>query len=191
VARTKNAVLISNPRRRRHSRRHARRNPFGGNLVSQFKGVFSKDNLTVAAGAIAGTVLTTQLVVRYGDNLPLVNSSDDNTRKIGVIAYDVGVPLLGAALVRKYSPNLAKGMVIAALVNGINDAMKAFATDTYKQLYTPVKSTGATSTTRACATCWPVGGIRSNLRSRLFLDEFAVHHSPHQRCARQFPRFPG
>jgi len=158
----------ANPRRSRHARRnpvrrrHARRNPMGGNLISQFKGVFSKDNLTVAAGAIAGTVVTTQIVTRFGDSLPLINSTNDTTRKIGVLTYDVGLPLIGAAVVRKFSPNLAKGMVIAALVNGINDAMKMFAAPVYTQLYSPVKSAGAYLNYQNIPNVLPVGDISSS-----------------------------
>ena len=139
--------IMSNPRRR-HARRnpyrrHARRNPFGGNLMSSVSGVFSKDNLTLAAGAIAATVVTNQIVSRFGDKLPLINSTNDTTRKVGVITYDVGLPVLGAYLVRRTSPALAKGMILGALVNVINDTLKMFSPGAYSTLYSPVQSTGA------------------------------------------------
>lgn len=139
--------VVGNPRRRMrrnpYHRRHARRNPIGGNLVSSVKGVFSKDNLTLAAGAIAATVVTNQIVSRFGDKLPLINSANPTTKKIGVIAYDVGLPVLGAYLVRRSSPALARGMVLGALVNVINDTLKMFSPGAYSQLYSPTASVGA------------------------------------------------
>ena len=146
--------------RRRSTRRSARQNPFSmGGITSQIKGIFSKDNLTVAAGAIAGTVLTQQLVARFGANLPLINSSNPTTKKVGVLTLDVGLPFLGAYLVRKQSPNLAKGMIIAGLVNAMNDALKLFSPGTYSQLYSPVASTGAYLNYRNVPNVLPVGDI--------------------------------
>ena len=46
----KGAIIVArNPRRRRSYRM----NPFGGNILSQVKGVFSKENLTIAGGGVA------------------------------------------------------------------------------------------------------------------------------------------
>jgi hypothetical protein len=56
----KSALIVArNPRRRRRS---YRMNPLGGNILSQVKGVFSRENLTVAGGGVAATLLTNYLL---------------------------------------------------------------------------------------------------------------------------------
>jgi len=138
----------------------SRQNPFSmGGVTSQIKGLFSKDNLTIAAGAIAGTSATQYAMAYFGKNLPLINSESENTRAIGRMTFAVGVPFIGAYAVRKYSPNLAKGMIIAGLVNALNEGIKYFAKDAYIKLYSPVASTGAYLNYRNIPNVLPVGDI--------------------------------
>lgn len=98
-------------------------NPFGGNIMSQVKSVFSKENLTLAAGGVGATVLTNYILKM--PNLPMPASTE--TQKLAKLGYAVGIPVLGAMLTRKYSPALAKGMLFGGLVNGLTIAIKSYA----------------------------------------------------------------
>ena len=119
----KAAIIVARNPRRRHSRRSYRMNPFGGNIMSQVKSVFSKENLTLAAGGVGATVLTNYILKM--PNLPMPASTD--TQKLAKLGYAVGIPVLGAMLTRKYSPALAKGMLFGGLVNGLTIAIKSYA----------------------------------------------------------------
>lgn len=139
----------ANPRRRRSYRR----NPFGGgNLLGQVKGIFSKENLTTAAGGVAATVLTNYLLGMKKDDgtstLPLPEDAD--TAKTVRLAYAVGIPALGAMLSKKASPSLAKGMLIGGLINGITEGIRTFGSAELKRVlgmgeyldYTPTSAVG-------------------------------------------------
>jgi len=123
----------ANPRRRRSHRRGGfRMNPFGGGsggIAQQLKSSFSKENLTIAAGAVGGTVLTNYLLnMKKSDNTSMLPiPTDANTAKAVKVAYAVGIPLLGAMLTRKASPNLAKGMLLSGLISGITTGIKQYA----------------------------------------------------------------
>ena len=147
----KSAIIVArNPRRRRSYRM----NPLGGNILSQVKGVFSKENLTVAGGGVAATILTNYLLsMTKADKtslLPLGATAD--TQKLARIAYAVGIPVVGAILTRKLNPSLAKGMVFGALINGIVEGIKGYAPDATKKAlgfaeyldYTPMSAVGQT-----------------------------------------------
>lgn len=154
----KSALIVArNPRRRRRSRRnpsHYRMNPFGGNILSQVKGVFSKENLTIAGGGVAATILTNYLLSMTKPDktslLPLGETPE--TQKMVRIAYAVGIPVLGAILTRKLNPSLAKGMVFGALINGIVEGIKGYAPDATKKAlgfaeyldYTPMSALNGT-----------------------------------------------
>ncbi len=145
MGRKKAIIVARNPRRRSRS---FRMNPLGGNILSKVKGVFSKENLTIAGGGIAATILTNKLLSM--PNLPM--PADANQQKLAKIGYAVGIPVLGAMLTRRFSPGLAKGMVFGALINGITEAIKGYApAETKKALgfaeyleYTPMSAVGAT-----------------------------------------------
>jgi hypothetical protein len=147
----KSAIIVArNPRRRRSYRM----NPLGGNILSQVKGVFSKENLTVAGGGVAATILTNYLLsMTKADKtslLPLGATAD--TQKLARIAYAVGIPVVGAILTRKMNPSLAKGMVFGALINGIVEGIKGYAPEATKKAlgfaeyldYTPMSAVGQT-----------------------------------------------
>jgi len=153
----KSALIVArNPRRRsRRTRRNSYcMNPLGGNILSQVKGVFSKENLTVAGGGVAATILTNYLLsMTKADKtslLPLGTTAD--TQKLARIAYAVGIPVIGAILTRKMNPSLAKGMVFGALINGIVEGIKGYAPENVRKTlgfaeyleYTPMSAVGAT-----------------------------------------------
>ncbi len=143
-------IMARNPRRRRSYRM----NPLGGNILSQVKGVFSKENLTIAGGGVAATILTNYLLMmKKADKttsvLPM--GSTPETQKMARIAYAVGIPVLGAILTRKMNPALAKGMVFGALINGVVESIKGYAPEFAKTAglaeyleYTPMSAVGAT-----------------------------------------------
>jgi hypothetical protein len=145
MGRKKAIIVARNPRRRRRS---YRMNPFGGNIMSQVKSVFSKENLTLAAGGVGATVLT-NYILRM-PNLPMPANTE--TQKLAKLGYAVGIPVLGAMLTRKFNPSLAKGMLFGGLVNGITVAIKAYAPQNVKDTlglgeyleYTPMSAVGQT-----------------------------------------------
>jgi hypothetical protein len=87
-------------------------------------GILSRENLMVAGGAVAGTIVTNyalnnQTVVEKLGNYGLANP-------YGRAAYLTLVPVAGGLLLRKYSPAIAKGMILGGLVNGIAQLVTAF-----------------------------------------------------------------
>ena len=146
----KSALIVArNPRRRRRS---YRMNPLGGNILSQVKGVFSRENLTVAGGGVAATLLTNYLLKQTNkDGTSLLPMGTGESTKAIRLAYAVGIPVLGAILTRKMNPSLAKGMVFGALINGIVEGIKSYAPDLAKTAglaeyldYTPMSSLNGT-----------------------------------------------
>ena len=147
----KAAIIVArNPRRR--SRRSFRMNPLGGNILSQVKGVFSKENLTIAGGGVAATLLTNKLLsLKKDDGTSMLPMGTGEAQKAFRLAYAVGVPVLGAMLTRKFNPSLAKGMLLGGLINGIIEGTKTYAPDFAKQVglgeyleYTPMSAVGQT-----------------------------------------------
>jgi hypothetical protein len=141
--------------KKRKTTRRSRRSSgmrMGGNVLSQVKGVFSKENLTVAAGGVGATVLTNFILSRTkadGSSLLPMPATNAAAAKI---AYAVAIPVVGAILTRKMNPSLARGMVFGGLINGIVEAIKGYApAETKKALgfaeyleYTPMSAVGQT-----------------------------------------------
>ena len=161
----KKAIIVArNPRRRRSYRM----NPLGGNIMSQVKSVFSKENLTLAAGGVGATVLTNYILKM--PNLPMPANTE--TQKLAKLGYAVGIPVLGAMLTRKFNPSLAKGMLFGGLVNGITIAIKAYAPAAASTLgfaeyleYTPMSAVGQTpgySAINQFSTVRPMNSAYSN-----------------------------
>ena len=151
LKRGKSVTIMANPRRRRSRRSGGMR--FGaGNILSQVQGVFSKENLTVAGGGVAATVLTNFILSRTkADGTSLLPMPATNVAA-AKIAYAVGIPVVGAILTRKFNPSLARGMVFGGLINGIVEAIKGYApAETKKALgfaeyldYTPMSALNGT-----------------------------------------------
>ena len=124
----------------------------GGSIASQVKGVFSKENLTVAAGGVGATVLTNFILSRTkADGTSLLPMPATNVAA-AKIAYAIAIPVVGAILTRKMNPSLARGMVFGGLINGIVEAIKGYApVETKKALgfaeyleYTPMSALNGT-----------------------------------------------
>ena len=150
LKRGKSVTIMANPRRR--SRRSSGGRMSYGNIMSQVKNVFSKENLTVAAGGVGATVLTNFILSRTkADGSSLLPMPATNVAA-AKIAYAVGIPVVGAILTRKFNPSLARGMVFGGLINGIVEAIKGYApAETKKALgfaeyleYTPMSAVGQT-----------------------------------------------
>jgi len=86
-------------------------NPFTGS-------VFTKENLGIAGGAVAGTVVSNYalgaLAGRFGSMNPY-----------GRAAFNVLIPVVGAMVVKRFAPNVAKGMIIGGLANGLGQLVTA------------------------------------------------------------------
>lgn len=153
-SRKKAIISAINPRRRRRRSRSRifRMNPLGGNVLSQVKSVFSRENLTIAGGGVAATLLTNFLLKQTKkDGTSLLPMGTGDSQKAFRLAYAVGVPVLGAMLTRRFNPSLAKGMLLGGLINGIIEGTKSYAPDLAKQVglgeyleYTPMSAVGAT-----------------------------------------------
>jgi len=148
LKRGRSVTIMANPRRRARRSSGGR---MGGNILSQVKGVFSRENLTVAGGGVAATVLTNFILSRTkADGTSLLPMPATNVAA-AKIAYAVGIPVVGAILTRRFNPSLARGMVFGGLINGIVEAIKGYApADTKKALgfneyldYTPMSALSA------------------------------------------------
>jgi len=110
-------VVRSNPRRRRGGRRSSA--SLGGLNI---KSILSRNNLTIAGGAVAASSLTDYVIRNFGRNLPGI------TNIYAVSAYQVAIPVVGAYLTRRFSPALAQGMLIGGLANGLGSLIANFLT---------------------------------------------------------------
>jgi len=129
----KTALIVArNPRRRSY-----RMNPFGGNIMSQIKGVFSRENLTLAGGGLASYLLTRYLLgMKKGTTAePLLPQGTGETQKIVRVAYAVGIPLVGSILTRRFSPGLARGMFLGGLINGAQQLFTEYAPPDFKKTF--------------------------------------------------------
>jgi hypothetical protein len=149
LKRGRSVTIMANPRRRARRSSGGR---MGGNILSQVKGVFSKENLTVAGGGVAATVLTNFILSRTkADGTSLLPMPMTNVAA-AKIAYAIAIPVVGAILTRKMNPSLARGMVFGGLINGIVEAIKGYApVETKKALgfaeyleYTPMSALNGT-----------------------------------------------
>ncbi|MDE2105990.1 MAG: hypothetical protein KGL39_52695 [Patescibacteria group bacterium] len=104
----------------RHSVRRSYRSFGGGSLVGSFKSALGKPMLVKAGGAVLASFGTGYIMNRWGASLPLASN------KWGKLVYTFGLPVIGAYLIRRKSPNLAEGLVIGGLVMSINSLMQSF-----------------------------------------------------------------
>ena len=128
------------------------RNPRGGmlglgNIGSEFRNLFSKDNLTIAGGGVAATVVTQYLLnSRKTDGTPLLPMPKDaQMAQAATVAYAIGIPFAGALAVRRFSPGLSKGMLLGGLINGIIAAWQQYGKESYQSAIGLGKKTAATS----------------------------------------------
>lgn len=123
-----------------------------GGIGAQVRGLFSRQNLTVAAGGVAATVVTQYALNLRRDGKPLLPMpADPAMAKAASVAYAIGIPFVGALLTRRVSPDASKGMMFGGLINGLLTAWKAYGGTTYAQVtgtgeyldYTPTSAVGA------------------------------------------------
>lgn len=100
--------------------RRRRRSGGGGGIGNPFKAIFSRQTLTVAAGAVASSFVTQFVLTRFGAQLPMVASP------IGRVAYKLIIPAAGAAMVKRFNRDLASGMLIGGAVMAINELIAAY-----------------------------------------------------------------
>lgn len=103
-------------RRRRRSRR---RYSFGVRSNPALSGIFTRDNLALAGGALGASLVSNLLVSRFNRFLPGVNTA------LGRTTYNVGLPIVTAIILRRWAPNVAKGMIIGGLANGLGQVVTA------------------------------------------------------------------
>lgn len=148
----KSALIVArNPRRRSRSRRNPMIPSLGG-ITAQVKGLFSKENLTIAAGGVAATVVTQFALSRKNaSGAPLLPvPANPEMAKVASIAYAVGIPFVGALLTRRFSPGAAKGMLFGGLINGLMTAWRAYNPESLARVsgtseyldYTPTSAVG-------------------------------------------------
>lgn len=107
------------------------------------RGIFSRENLTMAGGAFVGAYLTSMVLNKFSFarlekdpadptklkekqfTLPFTTPDKDGN-VYGEAFYGLAVPVAGAYLVRRTSPAAAKGMVIVGVFNVFNTIVNMF-----------------------------------------------------------------
>jgi hypothetical protein len=89
-------------------------------LSNPFKQLFSKQTLTIAAGAVASSFITQFVLTRYGAQLPMANQT------LGRVAYKLLIPVGGAMAVKRFNRDFASGMLIGGAVMAINELIAAY-----------------------------------------------------------------
>lgn len=134
-------------------------NPF------KIKSLISRENLVTAGGVVAASIVTRFVATELAKRkiaLPLAAQYPTAANAV----YNLAIPVLGAALTRRFSPALARGMIFGGLAASISSLITSFnapkgtaATGRYMREYLdPVRSTGAYLAPRAAASV-PVRGM--------------------------------
>lgn len=166
----------STRRRRRRTRRSSNRIIVVGRRVRVRKGsilnmnpfkiksLISRENLVTAGGVVAASIVTRFVATELAKRkiaLPLAAQYPTAANAV----YNLAIPVLGAALTRRFSPALARGMIFGGLAASISSLITSFnapkstaATGRYMREYLdPVRSTGAYLAPRAASV--PVRGM--------------------------------
>jgi len=127
----------------RVARRSFRRVRRGVSTGFTARGIFSRENLTIAGGAFVGAYLTSMVLNKFSFarlekdptdatklkekqfTLPFTQP-DANGNVYGEAFYGLAIPVAGAYLVRRTSPAAAKGMVILGVFNVFNTVVNMF-----------------------------------------------------------------
>lgn len=134
-------------------------NPF------KIKSLISRENLVTAGGVVAASIVTRFVATELAKRkiaLPLAAQYPTAANAV----YNLAIPVLGAALTRRFSPALARGMIfgglaasISSLITSFNSPSTTASTGRYMREYLdPVRSTGAYLAPRAAASV-PVRGM--------------------------------
>jgi len=120
------------------------------NPLRSIKSLVSKENLMVAGGVVAASIVTRFVANQLSkQNIALPLAKQYPTAANAV--YNLAIPAVGAMLTRRFSPALARGMIfgglaasISSLINSFSPATKTAATGRYMREYlSPVRGTGA------------------------------------------------
>lgn len=111
----KNTMKTHSRRKRRSSRRSSSSRSLIARPQAEFGKAISHDNLKLAGGALAASFLTTFIFSKFGAQLPLNKYP---------IVYKIGIPVLGAVLLRSYNSRIADGMIFGATLMGSQEALK-------------------------------------------------------------------
>jgi len=134
-------------------------NPF------KIKSLVTRENLVTAGGVVAASIVTRFVASELAKRkiaLPLAAQYPTAANAV----YNLAIPVLGAALTRRFSPALARGMIfgglaasISSLITSFNSPSTTASTGRYMREYLdPVRSTGAYLAPRAAASV-PVRGM--------------------------------
>ena len=175
--RTRRTRKSTRARRSRRSRRSSNRIIVVGRRVRVRKGsilnmnpfkiksLISRENLVTAGGVVAASIVTRFVATELAKRriaLPLAAQYPTAANAV----YNLAIPVLGAALTRRFSPALARGMIFGGLAASISSLITSFnttgttaATGRYMREYLdPVRSTGAYLAPRKAASM-PVRGM--------------------------------
>jgi len=109
---------ISIPRKTKVYKMKIRINRRGGSSLRGFVGQFtSRENLSLAGGVLLAPIVTKFVSDLLPAGIKNIGGAGTNVNKALIIA---GVAGLGAMLTNRFSPAIAKGMVISGLANSIS-----------------------------------------------------------------------
>ena len=109
---------ISIPRKTKVYKMKIRINRRGGSSLRGFVGQFtSRENLSLAGGVLLAPIVTKFVSDLLPSSIKNIGGAGTNVNKALIIA---GVAGLGAMLTNRFSPAIAKGMVISGLANSIS-----------------------------------------------------------------------
>lgn len=157
--RSSNRIIVIGRRVRVRKGSILNMNPF------KIKSLISRENLVTAGGVVAASIVTRFVATELAKRkiaLPLAAQYPTAANAV----YNLAIPVLGAALTRRFSPALARGMIFGGLAASISSLITSFntpkttaATGRYMREYLdPVRSTGAYLAPRAAASV-PVRGM--------------------------------
>lgn len=80
-----------------------------------------------AAGIVAGASLTSVVVAKFGDKLPMLTNADGSKNVPASIGYSILIPGITGLLARRYSRTLSDGLILGGLAWGALAAIAAYA----------------------------------------------------------------
>lgn len=101
-----------------HRKRGGRARSTVSGIMERAHKAASRDNLKLAAGAIASAFVSKVVIDKLGSHLPGIKSP------VGRMAYVIGAPIVAAALIRKIDPKLSDGFVLGGVIAGLTEAIK-------------------------------------------------------------------
>ena len=158
--RSSNRIIVIGRRVRVRKGSILNMNPF------KIKSLISRENLVTAGGVVAASIVTRFVATELAKRkiaLPLAAQYPTAANAV----YNLAIPVLGAALTRRFSPALARGMIFGGLAASISSLITSFNTSSgttaaqgryMREYLDPVRSTGAYLAPRSAASV-PVRGM--------------------------------